>query len=123
MIKKKVQKNLNKIYKKIKKNRKYFFSAKDLALIESLAQDGFVIPKELNYKEMAKEYDIPSNLLSLIENNEPAFLTLKIIEIIGEDEAYNLDPETIYFISHLLNQTQLRVLRNEVLISALPLRS
>ena len=121
--KKKVQKNLNKIYKKIKKNRKYFFSAKDLALIESLAQDGFVIPKELNYKEMAKEYDIPSNLLSLIENNEPAFLTLKIIEIIGEDEAYNLDPETIYFISHLLNQTQLRVLRNEVLISALPLRS
>ena len=61
--------------------------------------------------------------MNLIKNDEPAFLTLKIVEIIGEDEAYNLDPETIYFISHLFNQTQLRVLRNEVLISALPLRS
>ena len=37
--KKKVQKNLNKIYKKIKKNRKYFFSAKDLAMVKSLAKD------------------------------------------------------------------------------------
>ena len=120
---KKAQKDLGKIYKKIKKNRKYFFSAKDLALIESLAKDGFVIPKELDYQEISKKYNVPSNLLNLIKNDEPAFLTLKIVEIIGEDEAYNLDPETIYFISHLFNQTQLRVLRNEVLISALPLRS
>ena len=121
--KKRVQKNLDKTYKKIRKNRKYFFSAKDLALIESLAKDGFLIPKELDYQEISKKYNVPSNLLNLIKNDEPAFLTLKIVEIIGEDEAYNLDPETIYFISHLFNQTQLRVLRNEVLISALPLRS
>ena len=121
--KKKVQKNLDKIYRKIKKNRKYFFSAKDLALIESLAKDGFQIPKELKHEEISKKYNIPSNLLSLIKNQESAFLTLKIVEIIGEDEAYNLDPETIYFISHLFNQTQLRELRNLVLISALPLRS
>ena len=123
MTKKRVQKNLDKTYKKIRKNRKYFFSAKDLALIESLAKDGFLIPKELDYQEISKKYNVPSNLLNLIKNDEPAFLTLKIVEIIGEDEAYNLDPETIYFISHLFNQTQLRVLRNEVLISALPLRS
>jgi len=120
---KKAQKDLGKIYKKIKKNRKYFFSAKDLALIESLAKDGFVIPKELNYQEISKKYNIPPNLLNLAKNNESAFLALKIVEIIGEDEAYDLDPETIYFISHLLNQTQLRVLRNEILISSLPLRS
>ena len=120
---KKVQKDFNKIYKKIKKNKKYFFSAKDLAFIEALVQDGFTIPKELNYQEMSKKYSIPSGLLKLAENNEPAFLTLKIVEIIGEDEAYNLDPETIYFVSHLLNQMNLKRLRNKVLISALPLRS
>ena len=38
---KKAQKDFIKIYKKIKKNRKYFFSAKDLALVKSLAKDGF----------------------------------------------------------------------------------
>jgi hypothetical protein len=120
---KKVQKDFNKIYRKIRKNRKYFFSAKDLALVESLAEDGFNIPKELNYQEISKKYIIPKNLLKLAKNNEPAFLTLKIVEILGEDEAHHLDPETIYFITHLLNQINLKKLRDEVLISALPLRS
>ena len=120
---KKAQKDFLKIYKKIKKNRKYFFSAKDLALIESLAKDGFEIPKELNYKEISKQYNIPDNLLKLEKTNQSAFLTLKLVEIIGEDEAHNLDPETIYFITHLLNQNNLRKIRNEILISALPQRS
>ncbi len=120
---KKAQKDFIKIYKKIKKNRKYFFSAKDLAMVESLAQDGLEIPKELNYQEISKQYSIPANLLKLRENNESAFLTLKLVEIIGEDEAYNLDPETIYFITHLLNQNDLKKIRNEILISALPQRS
>ena len=120
---KKTQKDFLKIYKKIKKNRKYFFSAKDLALVESLAKDGFEIPKELNYQEISKKYNIPDNLLKLEKTNQSAFLTLKLVEIIGEDEAYNLDPETIYFITHLLNQNNLRKIRNEILISALPQRS
>ncbi len=120
---KKAQKDFIKIYKKIKKNRKYFFSAKDLALVESLAKDGFSIPKELDYKEISKQYSIPSNLQKLGKSNESAFLTLKLVEIIGEDEAYNLDPETIYFITYLLNQNNLKKIRNEILISALPLRS
>ena len=51
------------------------------------------------------------------------FLTLKIVEIIGEDEPHQLDPETIYFITHLLNQINLKKLRNDILISALPQRS
>ena len=120
---KKAQKDFIKIYKKIKKNRKYFFSAKDLALVESLAKDGIEIPKEFNYQEISKKYNIPSNLLKLGTRNESAFLTLKLVEIIGEDEAYNLDPETIYFITHLLNQNNLKKFRNEILISALPQRS
>ena len=55
-----------------------------------------------------KKFSVPSNLLELSKNNEIAFLTLKLVEIIGEDEAYNLDPETIYFITHLLNQSNLK---------------
>ena len=120
---KKAQKDFIRIYKKIKKNRKYFFSAKDLALVESLARDGFEIPKELDYPEISKKYSIPSNLLELGKSKQSAFLTLKLVEIIGEDEAYNLDPETIYFITHLLNQNNLKKIRNEILISALPQRS
>ncbi len=120
---KKAQKDFIKIYKKIKKNKKYFFSAKDLALVESLAKDGFEIPKEFNYQEISKKYSVPSNLLKLGDSNESAFLTLKLVEIIGEDEGYNLDPETIYFITHLLNQNNLQKIRNEILISALPQRT
>ena len=120
---KKAQKDFLKIYKKIKKNKKYFFSAKDIALVESLAKDGFEIPKEFKYQEISKKYNVPSNLLKLKERNESAFLTLKLVEIIGEDEAHNLDPETIYFITHLLNQNNLQKIRNQILISALPLRS
>ena len=120
---KKAQKDFLKIYKKIKKNRKYFFSAKDLALVESFVKDGFTLPKELNYQEISKKYDVPSNLLKLVKNNEPAFLTLKIVEIIGEDEPYQLDPETIYFVTNLLNKMNLVTIRNKVLNSALPLRT
>ena len=121
--KKKMQKDLEKIYKKIKKNKKYFFSAKDLALVDSLAYDGIKIQKDLNYKELLKKYEVPENLLALTKNNESAFLALKIVEIIGEDEPYQLDAETIFFITHLLNRTNLKKIRNEILISALPLRS
>jgi hypothetical protein len=120
---KKAQKDFLKIYKKIKKNKKYFFSAKDLALVESLAKDGFKIPKELNYQEISKKYNIPSNLLQLANSDESAFLTLKLVEIIGEDEIHSLDSETIYFITHLLNLNNLKKIRNDILISALPQRS
>ena len=121
--KQKSQKNLNNIYKKIKKNKKYFFSAKDLALIESLKKDGFLIPEGIKYKEISKKYSIPQNLLKLTKNKESGLLALKFVEIIGEDEMYELDPETVYFIVHILNQANLKRFRNKVLTAALPLRS
>ena len=62
------------------------------------------------------------DLLQLIEKIQNAFLSLKIVEIIGEDEPYELDPETIYFITNLLNKMDLIKIRNKVLISALPQR-
>ena len=119
---KKIQKDIDKILKKINKNRKYFFSAKDLALVDSLAKDGFMIPSNFNYKDLSQEYVIPKNLIKLIEKQQNAFLVLKIVEIIGEDEPHQLDPETIYFITNLLNQMDLTKIRNKILISALPQR-
>ena len=120
---KKIQKDINKIFKKISKNRKYFYSAKDLALADSLIVDGFILPSNFDYKELTKKYDIPKNLLQLIDNNQNAFLALKIVEIIGEDEPNELDPETIYFITNLLNKMNLKQIRNLVFNSALPLRA
>ena len=120
--KEKTQKNINNVYKKIKRNKKYFFSAKDLVLIESLLVDGFKIPKEIKYKDLSKKYSIPGNLLALAKNKELGLLSLKFVEIIGEDEVYSLDPETVYFITHILNQANLLNFRNKILIRALPLR-
>ena len=119
---KKIQKDIDKIFKKIGKNRKYFYSAKDLALVDALVKDGFNIPENFNRKELASKYEVPKNLLQLIEKKQSAFLTLKIVEIMGEDEPHQLDPETIYFITNLLNETDLIKIRNKILISALPQR-
>tara|TARA_Y100000389_G_scaffold109844_1_gene106921 strand:+ start:352 stop:2097 length:1746 start_codon:yes stop_codon:yes gene_type:complete len=121
--KKKTQKDIDKIFKKINKNKKYFYSAKDLALADSLINDGFTLPSNFDYKELNNKYDIPNNLLKLIEDNQHAFLTLKIVEIIGEDEPHQLDPETIYFIINILNKMNLKQIRNIVFNSALPLRA
>ena len=120
---KKIQKDINKIFKKISKNKKYFYSAKDLALADSLIHDGFILPSNFDYKELSQKYDIPKNLLKLIDENQNAFLALKIVEIIGEDEPHQLDPETIYFITNLLNKMNLKKIRNIVFNSALPLRA
>ena len=119
---KKIQKDIDKIFKKIAKNKKYFYSAKDLALVDALIKDGFSIPQNFNKKEFSNKYEVPKNLIQLIKKEQNAFLALKIVEIIGEDEPYQLDPETIYFITNLLNKTNLIQIRNIVLSSALPLR-
>ena len=120
--KSKVQKDIDKIFKKITRNKKYFISAKDLALVDALITDGFSLPPNFKYNELIKELDVPKNLLQLAENNQKAFLALKIVEIIGEDEPYQLDSETIFFLINLLNKTNLVTIRNKVLNSALPKR-
>ena len=121
--KKKVQKDIDKIFKKISKNRKYFISAKDLALADALIKDGFTLPNNFKYNDLSQKYKVPKNLLNLIDNQQKAFLALKIVEIIGEDEPYQLDSETIYFVTNLLNKMDLVQIRNKVLNSALPLRT
>ena len=119
---KKTQKELDSIYKKIKRNRSYFYSAKDIAVLESLEIDGIIIPKEIDHKTLSESYNIPDSLNDLAKKGEKGYLALKIVEIIGEDEVNNLDSETIYFITNLLNKLNLKEFRNEILSTALPLR-
>ena len=119
----KVQKDINKIFKKLSKNNKYFISTKDLALADALLKDGFSLPSNFKFNELTKQLNVPNNLLKLVDNNQKAFLALKIVEIIGEDEPYQLDSETIFFVTNLLNKMNLVTLRNKILNSALPLRT
>ena len=120
--KEKINKDFLSIYKKVKKNRNYFFSIKDVILIEALYSEGFSIPKELDIKSLSKDLTVPSNLNSLLEREEIGMFMLKLVEIIGSDEVQKLDPETLYFITNLLNKAKLKKIRNEILNLTLPLR-
>ena len=113
-------KELDSIYKKIKRNRNYFYSAKDIAVLESLEHDGVTIPKEINHKDLSKSYLIPDSLNDLAEKGEKGYLALKIVEIIGEDEVNNLDSETIYFITNLLNKLDLKSLEMKYSLQLYP---
>ena len=65
---------------------------------------------------------IPNNLLDLVSQQQTGLVMLKIIEIIGEDSIYDLDPETIYFLNKILNDLNLKKIRNDILSETLPSR-
>ena len=119
---KNVEKELNNVHKKIKKNKKYKLSLKDLALFESLESDGIKIPKDIYYKKIAEKNAPPVELLNLMKNNEIGLLSLRIVELIGEDKIVDFDDQSIYFINHLLNKAELKKFRNKLLITSLPQR-
>ena len=116
------EKDFKTIYKKIKKNKKYFISIKDIIVLESLLADGISLPEDLNYNELSSELTVPANLQDLVNQNEIGLIMLKIVEIIGEDNVSNLDPETIYFLNRILNELNLKKIRNSILSGALPKR-
>jgi len=116
------KKDLKAVYKKIKKNKKYFISIKDIVVLESLAADGVPIPKDLDYGTISSQLTVPNNLKDLVNQNQIGLVMLKIIEIIGEDKVSNLDPETIYFLNRILNDLDLKKIRNDILSEALPKR-
>ena len=110
------------VYKKIKKNKKYFISIKDIIVLESLEIDGITLPVDLDYSNRSSQLTIPKNLESLVNQKQTGLLMLKIVEIIGEDEIHDLDPETVYFLNRILNDLNLKKIRNNILIKALPAR-
>ncbi len=118
----KVNKDLASVYKKIKRNKKYFYSIKDIMLLETLIADGISIPPDLDVKSLSKDLTIPNTMESLIEEGQIGLFMLKLVEIIGSDDIENLDPETLYFINNLLNKGKIKKVRNQILNLALPLR-
>ena len=122
-FKKKPENEFEIIYKKIKRNKKYKTSLKDIILFETLESDGVIISKKLIDKEIIKNNMPPPELLNLGKNNEIGLLLLRIVELIGEDEILDLDTQTIYFINHLLIKSGIKKLSNKILVTALPERS
>ena len=118
----KTEKDFKSVYKKIKRNKKYFISIKDIIVLESLVVDGLSLPNDLNFDELSSELTVPKNLQDLVSKNQMGLVMLKIIEIIGEDDIPNLDPETIYFLNKILNELNLKKIRNDILSKALPVR-
>ena len=116
------EKDLKSVYKKIKRNKKYFISIKDIIVLESLVADGIKIPKELKYSELSSQLSVPKNLQDLVDQNQIGLLMLKIVEIIGEDKVRDLDPETVYFLNNILNGLNLKKIRNNILSESLPKR-
>ena len=95
----------------------------DIVVLESLAADGIEIPKDLDYASLSSELTVPQNLDELVKKNQIGMVMLKIIEIIGEDKIQDLDPETIYFLSKILNELKLKKIRNNILSEALPVKA
>ena len=118
----KLENDLISIYKKIKKDKKYYFSAKDVILLDSLKADGIKLPKKLEKKYSSNKLTIPQGLIDLSDQGQIGLVLLKIIEIIGEDQLEDLDPETLYFITSTLNKLDLKKIRNNIIIKTLPYR-
>tara|TARA_B100000315_G_scaffold132338_1_gene121822 strand:- start:477 stop:2234 length:1758 start_codon:yes stop_codon:yes gene_type:complete len=119
---KKVEKDTNDLIKKIKKNKNYFVSTKDLILLESLQSDGVEISKKYLKLFQFNQSDIPTDLQLLINNNEIGLVLLRFVEIVGEDEFVNLGSDTIYFMVDTLNQLNIDSIRNDILLKVLPLK-
>jgi len=117
----KVEKETNDLLKKIKRNKKYVFSKKDIMMIESLKSDGVQILKK--YDKLYKHKpNVPVEINSMIANGETGLLLLKIAHIIGEDELEDIDIESVSFIVGILNELNTVNLRNEFLLKVLPLK-
>ena len=119
----KVEKEIKNIHKKIKKNRKYKVTIKDVMLFETLRNDGIVVPPELFDKKIIKNNSPPMEMVNFRKNNEIGMLLLRIVELVGEDEILDLDEQTIYFINHLLIKSGLKKISNKILTTTLPERS
>ncbi len=118
----KIEKDLNNFLKKIKKNKKYLISKKDIILIESIKSDGIKISKKYEDLYETNESEMPSDIQVMINNNEVVSVVLRIIEVIGQDELEALDEGTLYFIISALNQLDIDYIRNNILLKVLPLK-
>ena len=116
----KTQKIADDLISKMKKDKNYTFSFKDILLMQSLRSDGIEIS---GIKELAQyKSELNPEISKIIENEESGYIILKMVEIIGEKELAELDDQTLNLIIEIMNRTKLISLRNELLLEILPLK-
>ena len=120
--KSKIEEDLNKFLKKIKKDKKYFLSKKDIIFLEALKSDGVEISKKYNSLYKVNESEMPKDIQALIDNKEVGAALLRLIEVIGPDKIEDIDDDTFYFIISTLNQLNADLIRNKLLLKVLPLK-
>ena len=120
--KSKIEKDVDNFLKKIKKNKKYFLSKKDIIFIESLKYDGVEISKKYDDLYVIDENEIPTDIQVMINNDEKGMALLRIVEVIGQDNLERIDEDTIYFIISTLNKLDIDPIRNKILLKVLPLK-
>ena len=115
------EKETNDFLKKIKRDKKYVFSTKDIILIESLKSDGIKIDKK--YSNLYEyNFTFSPDIEQMLSNGELGLLLIKIVDIIGENELEDLDIDTVNLLVSTMNQIKNADLRNEILIEVLPLK-
>ena len=119
---KNISKDLNDLLKKIKKDKKYFFSKKDIILVEALKSDGVKVSDKYNNLYKIDKSEMPDDIQTLVDNQEMGLAMLRIVEVIGQDELKNIDIDTIYFIINTLNQLNVDPIRNNIILKVLPLK-
>jgi len=119
---KKITKDLNDLLKKIKKNKKYFFSKKDVIIVEAFKSDGIEVSRKFKNLYDINELEMPPDIQIFINNRDIAAAMLRIVEVIGQDDIRDIDEDTLYFIISTLNQLDVDPLRNKILLKILPLK-
>ena len=119
---KNISKDLNSSLKKIKKNKKYFFSKKDIILVEAFKSDGIQVSDKFKSLYEINESEMPADIQIFINSGDIAGAMLRIVEVIGQDELKDIDVDTLYFIISTLNQLDADPLRNKILLKVLPLK-
>jgi len=120
--KSKIEEDLNKLLKKIKKDKKYFLSKKDIIFIEALKSDGIKISKKYDNLYEINKSEMPADIQSMIDNKEIGAALLRITEVIGPEKIEDIDDDTVYFIINTLNQLNVDLIRNKLLLKVLPLK-
>ena len=120
--KSKIEKDVNNFLKKIKKNKKYFLSKKDIIFLESLKSDGIQISNKYDDLYEINDNEMPTDIQVMINNKEKGLVLLRIAEVIGQDKIERIDDDTIYFIISALNQLDIDFIRNQILLKVLPLK-
>ena len=115
-------KDINDFLKKIKKDKKYFFSKKDVILVETFKSDGVKILEKYDDLYQINDSEIPSDIQIFVNSGDMAAALLRIVEVIGQDSLNAIDEDTLYFIISTLNQLNADPLRNKILFKVLPLK-